>query len=118
MAPGSDRGDDLIGISGPSEGSGLLIVLFEEAVDCGLQVGDGPKDAALEPPLRKGREEALDRVEPGSRCRREMERPSRVTFEPSSNIGMLMGGVIVEDGVDSISGWTSRSTAIKKRMNS
>ena len=24
-----------------------------------------------------------------------MERPSRLTFEPSSNIGMLMGGVVV-----------------------
>lgn len=29
--------------------------LFEETVDCGLQVGDGPKDAALEPPLRESR---------------------------------------------------------------
>ena len=32
-----------------------------------------------------------------------MERPSRVTFEPSSNIGMLMGGVVVDDGVDGLS---------------
>jgi hypothetical protein len=32
-----------------------------------------------------------------------MERPSRVTFEPSSNIGMLMGGVVVDDGVDRLS---------------
>ena len=116
--PASDSGDDFIGISGSSEGSGLLIVLFEEAVDCGLQVGDGPKDAALEPPLRKGREEALDRVEPGSRCRREMERPSRVTFEPSSNIGMLMGGVVVDDGVDRLSHGDLLLDDMRKRMNS
>ena len=32
-----------------------------------------------------------------------MERPSRLTFEPSSNIGMLMGGVVVDDGVDGLS---------------
>jgi hypothetical protein len=61
-------------------------VLFEEAVDRGLQVGDRPKDAALEPALCGGREEALHRVEPGSRCRGEMERPSRMTFEPSADV--------------------------------
>ena len=33
----------------------------------------------------------------------KMERPSRLTFEPSSNIGMLMGGVVVDDGVDGLS---------------
>ena len=32
-----------------------------------------------------------------------MERPSRLTFEPSSNIGMLMGGVVVDDSVDGLS---------------
>ena len=32
-----------------------------------------------------------------------MECPSRMTFEPSSNIGMLMGGVVVDDGVDGLS---------------
>jgi hypothetical protein len=78
-------------------------VLFEEAVDCGLQVDDGPKDAALEPALCEGCEEALDRVEPRGRCRGEMERPSRMALEPSANIGMLMGGVIVDDGVDRLS---------------
>ena len=81
----------------------LLIVLFEEAVDRGLQVGDGAKEAALEPALCEGREEALDGVEPGSRCRGEMKRPSRMAFEPSANIGMLMGGVIADDGVDRLS---------------
>ena len=99
----SDGSDDFVGIGGPGEGSGLLIVLLEETVDGGLQVGDGVKDASGEPPLGEGCEEALDRIEPGSGCRREMERPSRVTFEPSSNIGMLMGGVVVDDGVDRLS---------------
>ena len=68
--PTPDGGDDFVGIGGPREGVGLLIVLFKEAVDRGLQVGDGAKDA-LEPALREGREEALDGVEPGSGCRRE-----------------------------------------------
>ena len=64
--PAPDGGDDFVRVGGPCEGLGLLIVLFEEAVDRGLKVGDGPKDAALEPPLCEGREEALDGVEPGS----------------------------------------------------
>src|SRR6202035_2901330 len=94
---------DFVWIGGPREGLRLLIVLFEEAVDRGLQVGDGPKDAALQSPLCQGCEEALDGVEPGCGRRRKMERPSRMAFEPSSNIGMFMGGVVVDDGVDRLS---------------
>ena len=73
--PASDGGDDFVGIGGPGEGPRLLIVLIEEAVDRGLQVGDGAKDAALEPALCQGREEALDRVEPRSVQDRPCERP-------------------------------------------
>src|SRR5271154_2058241 len=98
--PASDSGDDFVRVRGPCEGLGLLIVLFEEAVDRGLQIRDGPEDAALEPALCERGEEALDRVEPGSGRRREVERPSRIAFEPSADIGMLMGGVVVDDGVD------------------
>src|SRR6202453_797773 len=32
-----------------------------------------------------------------------MERPSRMAFEPSANAWVLMGGVIVDDGVDRLS---------------
>ena len=103
LAPAPDGGDDFVWMGGPGEWLRLLIVLFEEAVDRGLQVGDRAKDAALEPALCERREEALDRVEPGSRCRREMERPSRMAFEPSADVGMLMGGVVVDDGVDRLS---------------
>ena len=99
----SDGGDDFVGIGSPGEGVGVLIALFEEAVDRGLQVGDGAKDAAFEPALCERGEEALDRAEPGSGCRREMECQSRMTFEPSANVGMLMGGVVVDDGVESLS---------------
>src|ERR1700722_6016142 len=51
----------------------------------------------------EGREEAFDRVEPGGRCWREMERPSRMAFELPADVGMLMGGVVVDDGVDRLS---------------
>jgi hypothetical protein len=60
LAPTPDGGDDFVGIGGPGEGLGLLIVLIEEAIDRGLQVGDGAEDAGLEPSLREDREVAPD----------------------------------------------------------
>jgi hypothetical protein len=47
MIPTSDSGDDFIGIGGPGEGFGLRIVLFEKAVDRGLQIEDRMEHAAL-----------------------------------------------------------------------
>jgi hypothetical protein len=32
-----------------------------------------------------------------------MERPSGMAFKPTANIGMLAGGVVVDDGVDRLS---------------
>jgi hypothetical protein len=61
---------------------GLPIVLFEEAVDCGLKVGDGSKDAALQAALCEGCEEVLDGVEPRGGCWSEMERPLWMAVEP------------------------------------
>ena len=62
--PAPDRGDDFVGVCGPDEGLGLLIVLFEESVDRALKIDDRAKDAALESALGEGREEALAGVEP------------------------------------------------------
>ena len=50
--PAPDCGDDFVWIGGPGEALRLLIVLFEEAVDRGLQVADGAKDAATDEELR------------------------------------------------------------------
>ncbi len=75
-------------------------MFLEAAFDSALQVGDGAKNAALEPSLCEGSEEALDGVEPGGRLRREGERPSRMTFEPSANVGMFAGRVVVDDDAD------------------
>lgn len=48
MVPALDGCDDFVGICGPGEGLGLLVVLGEEAVDGGLEVDDGVEDATLE----------------------------------------------------------------------
>ena len=73
LVPALDGGDDLVGIGGPGEGLGLLVVLGDEAVDGGLEVDDGAEDAALQPPLGQLGEEALDGVEPRAGGRREVE---------------------------------------------
>ena len=52
--PAPDGGDDFVGIRGLLEGLGAGIVIIEEAVDSGLEVGDGSEDAALEAALGQG----------------------------------------------------------------
>lgn len=96
-------GNDFVGIGSPYEWLGLLISLVEEELDCGLKVGDRPKDAALLSALCDGREEALDGVEARGGCWREMECPPQMGAEPMADFRMLMSCVIVENGVDRLS---------------
>src|SRR5262245_20207262 len=79
-------------------------MLGEVAVDGRLEVDDGMKDAALETPLRQLGEEALDRVEPRARSRREVEGEALMAIEPSPHPGVLVSGVVVEDDVDGLAG--------------
>jgi hypothetical protein len=51
--PCFNGGDDFVWICGPGEGFGSLVVLFEEAIDRGLKVGDGSEHASLQSPLRE-----------------------------------------------------------------
>jgi hypothetical protein len=64
LLPSFDSGEDAVRIGGPHEGFGLSVCLYEEAVNGGLEVGDGSEDAALEAPPCELGEEALDGVEP------------------------------------------------------
>src|SRR5947207_15759836 len=49
--------------------------------------------------------EAFDLVEPGGICRREMNVPARTTCEASSDLGMRVGGVVVDDELGIELGW-------------
>ncbi len=64
MVPSFGGGDDVVGFCFPCEGRGVLVVLVDEPVDGGLEVGEGVEHAALEPSAGKGGEESLDGVEP------------------------------------------------------
>ncbi len=62
--PPFNGGDDFVGICGPCEGLGLLVMFGEEAVDGGLEINDRMEHAALQPPFGELGEEAFDGVEP------------------------------------------------------
>ena len=89
--PTSHGGDDLVGICDPLEGFRLGIVIVEESVDGGLEVGDGSENPAFETPLGQDGKEAFDGVEPRGRGRREVECPTRMARQPSVHGGMLVG---------------------------
>jgi len=97
-------GDDFVWIGGPDQGLWLLVVVGDEAIDGGLEIDDASEDAALEAPLGEDGEETLDGVEPTGRGGREMEAPARMTPQPFDHLGVLVSGVVVEDGVDRLAG--------------
>ena len=51
-------------------------------------------------PPRDGGEEAFDGVDPGGGGWREVENPARMIGQPFEHIGLFVGGVVVDDGVD------------------
>ncbi len=102
--PAPDGGDDFVWVLGPDEGLRTLVVFGQEAIDGGLEVDKTFEDAAFEAPLGQDGEEAFDGIEPGSRCRREVEDEPRMPRQPLSDLGMLVSRVIVEDHVDDFTG--------------
>ena len=98
--PTSDGGDDAVGIGGPDEGLWIGILLGNEAVDCSLEVDQRMEGAAPEAATGELGKEALDRVKPRARRRREVEGEALVPIEPLAHLRMLMRTIVVEDHVD------------------
>ena len=103
--PSSNSCDDFIWIGGPIEWLWFNVVFLDEPVDGGLEIDDGMEHTTLEPSFGEFGKKTFDGVDPGTRCGREVEGPARVAFEPFSDLGMFMGGVVVDDGVDHFSRW-------------
>ena len=61
------------------------------------------KTPRLTTPGQSG-EEALDRVEPRARGRREVEGEALMAVEPGTHLGVFASGVVVEDDVDGFAG--------------
>ena len=78
--------------------------MLDVAVDCCYEVVDGVEDARASGLAGELGKEALDGVQPGAGCRGEVERPSRIVGQPSEHLGVLVGSIVVHDGVDHIAG--------------
>jgi hypothetical protein len=62
------------------------------------------KDAALQAAAGELGEVAFDGIEPGGGCRGEVEGKAGMALEPSADLCVLMGGIVVEDDVNQLSG--------------
>src|ERR1022692_891536 len=81
----------------------IIVCLCDEAVDCDLEIEDGSEHTTLEAPAREFGEKALDGVEPGCRGWGEVEGPPGMPGQPLAHLRMLVGCVVVDDGVDRLS---------------
>ena len=79
-------------------------MIVEIAIDGGLQVDDGVKASAPDAFSRQGGEEGFDCVKPRSGCRREVEPPAGMAHQPLLDLGMLVGGVVIDHSFDQFSG--------------
>src|SRR6266850_357426 len=73
---------------------------MDEAVDFFDEVGGGIERAPTDSTLSDAGEETFDLVEPGGVGGREVNVPTRTACKPSSDLGMLVGGVVVDNEMD------------------
>jgi hypothetical protein len=64
LVPATDSGDDFVRIGFPDERFGIAIMFADKAIDGGLQIDDGMKDAIFQTPAGQLGKEALDGIEP------------------------------------------------------
>ena len=96
--------EDVFHRLGPYERLWAGVVLVEVAVDGGLQVDDGGEDTAANAPSGENGEEILDSIEPGTGGGSEMEHPAGMPGEPVTDFRVLVGGIVVEHGMDELAG--------------
>jgi hypothetical protein len=96
LSPSGNFLEDIGGLGGPYEGLWLGIVELQVGFDCGLEFGDAAEDAAADGVAGDQTEESFDQIDPGSRCRGEVEVEAGVALEPSIDLGVLVGCVVVD----------------------
>ena len=105
LEPSLSGGDQPVRAGRPFERLRLLpVVKRDEALDRRLEILEGIVDAAPETAVGQLPEEALDRVHPGAGGRREVEGPAGMVLQPLRDGRVLVGGVVVHDGVDILPG--------------
>ena len=74
-------------------------MLLQVGFDGGLEFGHASEHAAADGVVGDQGEEALDQVDPGGGSRREVEAEAGVALEPSPDLGVLVGSVVVDDQI-------------------
>ena len=74
----------------PDEWCGLVVPVGDPGADRGDEVADVAVAAAFDPLCRQLGEPALDQVEPGAVGRCEVERETRVAYQPALDRRRLM----------------------------
>lgn len=113
MLPPFDSGEDAVGVDGPHEGFRIGVGFDDEAIDGGLEVGDGSEHAAFEASPCELGEEAFDGVEPRCRGGREVKRPAEMLCQPFAYLRMFVGDIVVDDGMDRFPLWGRRVDGIE-----
>src|SRR4029077_15259673 len=87
------------GVCRPAVGFGMEIVMIQKAEDVGDQSPDAAKAARPDDLGGDFAKEAFHQIEPGRRGRDEMDVETGMTFEPSVNLGVFVGGIVVANDV-------------------
>ena len=95
-----DLGEDGLCGRDPDEGGCPAVVVFDEGVDAVGELLDAGEGAAADGLLGDDAEPALDLVEPGGVGGREVQVVSGPAGEPVLDLGVAVGGVVVDDQVD------------------
>src|SRR5690606_15079490 len=78
----------------------MLIGFFDVGVNSQLQLGNIGKSTSPDTLLRKFAKPALDQIQPGTAGRREMNMKARVATQPTLDLGVLMGCVVVNNQME------------------
>ena len=84
----------------PDEGLGGLIVMIDVVLDGHDEFFHVAEDATSDALVGKVAEETLHHVEPRTARRREVHVEPRVSCQPSLNLRMFVGGVVIRDQMD------------------
>lgn len=95
-----DFRQDVLYLGRPGERPGVAVVVCDESLNGGDEVGNALEDAPAEPLGRELPEPPLDEIQPRTAGRNKVHVEARVAGEPALDRGVCMGGVVVHDQVE------------------
>ena len=90
-------GEDAGGGGCPAIGFGMPVAMIEAGRDGTFQIGNAAEHAAPDLIFGEVAEESLDQIEPGCTGRREVQMEARMLGQLGVDLGVLVGGVVVDD---------------------